>query len=134
MMILCRKSWLLFPPETPLTTTRIPYEESSVYCLENFFSPTSLDVKRLLSLKDYVHHVILEPGDTLIVPHHWWHYVESLEPCLSINTWIPLKIDIEQRINECIVKYLMENFVRTAPKSIRNYILNPNQVKKSYSI
>lgn len=36
------KSWLLFPPETPLTATRVPFEESSVYCKENFFSPFDL--------------------------------------------------------------------------------------------
>lgn len=34
-----RKSWLLFPPEAPLNPTRVPYEETSVYCKENFFSP-----------------------------------------------------------------------------------------------
>lgn len=34
-----RKRWLLFPPEAKLKATRIPYEESSVYCEENFYSP-----------------------------------------------------------------------------------------------
>lgn len=34
--------------------------------------------------------VILSPGDILIVPAHWWHYVESLETSLAINTWIPV--------------------------------------------
>lgn len=123
-----RKSWLLFPPETPLTTTRIPYEESSVYCLDNFFSPSPSDIKKLISLKDYVYYVVLEPNDVLIVPYQWWHYVEAVDHCLSVNAWIPLKIDIEQRINECIVKYLMENFIRTGPQTVREYILNPNQV------
>lgn len=33
------KSWLLFPPNSPLTPTRVPFEESSVYCKQNFYSP-----------------------------------------------------------------------------------------------
>lgn len=38
------KTWLLFPPGSPLTPTRVPYEESSVYCKQNFYSPA--DVKQ----------------------------------------------------------------------------------------
>lgn len=34
-----RKSWLVFPPESGFTATRVPYEESSVYCKQNFYSP-----------------------------------------------------------------------------------------------
>lgn len=37
-----RKSWLLFPPQTPLTVTRVPFEESSVYCKQNFYSPNDM--------------------------------------------------------------------------------------------
>lgn len=37
------KLWLLFPPNERLSPTRVPYEESSVYCNENFYSPKSLD-------------------------------------------------------------------------------------------
>lgn len=39
---------------------------------------------------DFVVQVILEPGDLLYVPRHWWHYVESVgeEPTVSINTWV----------------------------------------------
>lgn len=33
------KSWLLFPPDSSLTPTRVPFEESSVYCKQNFYSP-----------------------------------------------------------------------------------------------
>lgn len=34
--------------------------------------------------------VVLNPGDILIVPANWWHYVENLNTSLTINTWIPL--------------------------------------------
>lgn len=37
------KSWLLFPPGSPLTPTRVPFEESSVYCKQNFYSPATVD-------------------------------------------------------------------------------------------
>lgn len=37
-----RKSWLLFPPESKFHCTRVPYEESSVYCKENFYSPSDM--------------------------------------------------------------------------------------------
>lgn len=38
-----RKSWLLFPPKTPMTATRVPFEESSVYCKQNFYSPSDME-------------------------------------------------------------------------------------------
>lgn len=130
LFIVCfyRKSWHLFAPNTPLTAKRIPYEESSIYCKENFYSPTEEMKKNLEVYKDFVHHVILEPNDVLIVPKNWWHYVEAVDMSLSVNAWIPLKCDFEQQIEECIVKYLIENFVQNSSLHIKTYIVNPNQV------
>ncbi|XP_065371908.1 HSPB1-associated protein 1 [Calliphora vicina] len=123
-----KKSWLLFPPNTPLTTTRIPYEESSIYCKENLYSPF-LDVNAFVEkYKGLAHHVILEPNDVLIVPKHWWHYVEALDISLSVNAWIPLECDLEQQIEECIVKYLIENFIKDCSPTTRKYVMNPNQL------
>lgn len=34
--------------------------------------------------------VILEPGQVLYVPRHWWHFVESLEDSISVNMWIEM--------------------------------------------
>lgn len=30
---------------------------------------------------------VLEPGDVLFIPAHWWHHVTSLDMCISINYW-----------------------------------------------
>lgn len=34
--------------------------------------------------------VDLRAGESLVVPKHWWHYVENHVPSISINTWIEL--------------------------------------------
>lgn len=34
---------MLFPPDTPLSASRVPYEESSVYSEQNFFSPSDFN-------------------------------------------------------------------------------------------
>lgn len=43
VQIFGHKTWLLFPPKTPLTVTRVPFEESSVYCKQNFYSPSDME-------------------------------------------------------------------------------------------
>lgn len=47
---------------------------------------------------------------------------------LSVNAWIPLECDLEQQIEECIVKYLIENFIKDCSPTTRKYVMNPNQV------
>ncbi|KAL9897737.1 HSPB1 associated protein 1 [Glossina fuscipes fuscipes] len=123
-----KKSWLLFPPSTNLTASRIPYEESSVYCLENFYAPHPKEIPELLQLSEHAYQVVAEPNDILIIPRHWWHYVEALETSLSLNSWIPLDVDVESQIEECIVKYLIENFTRNTSANIKEYVMNPNQL------
>ncbi|XP_065085885.1 HSPB1-associated protein 1 isoform X2 [Ochlerotatus camptorhynchus] len=83
-----RKRWLLFPPEAKLKATRVPYEESSVYCEENLYSPEAYS--RVIGVESEAFHVDLEPGMVLIVPPKWWHYVETMEFSLNFNTWIQL--------------------------------------------
>ncbi|XP_028895518.2 HSPB1-associated protein 1 isoform X2 [Zeugodacus cucurbitae] len=125
-----RKSWILFPPNTPLSCTRIPYEESSVYCEENLYAPNLKELQQLTELHEFVYRCILEENDVLIVPRHWWHYVEAIDISLSINYWIPLENDIEEQFKECIVKILIERFVQSGSKEEQKYILNPNQLNE----
>lgn len=122
------KSWLLFPPETPLQSTRIPYEESSVYCLENFYAPAPEKIQHYKALAPYAYHCNLQAGDVLIVPRHWWHYVEALSTSLSVNYWVPLKADMDLALDEFLVKHIVESFVKGESDQLKEYLLNPNQL------
>ncbi|KAL3286101.1 hypothetical protein HHI36_000614 [Cryptolaemus montrouzieri] len=123
VQVLGRKRWLLFPFNEKLKPTRVPYEESSVYSGLNFFSPNSVQDFEDISVCKIV---TLNPGDVLIVPHKWWHYVENLEISISINTWLPLPQDDKERINECLVQMLVTSFTKDLDKEKQDIILNPN--------
>ncbi|XP_076268708.1 HSPB1 associated protein 1 [Rhynchophorus ferrugineus] len=119
------KLWLLFPPEENLRPSRVPYEESSIYSKINFFSPD------ISILKDIGHcyKVILNPGDVLIVPNRWWHYVENLEFAISINTWLPLPTDNVEHIKECITAILVGGIINTQEHNFKRFALNPNMIE-----
>lgn len=53
------------------------------------------DEKRFPNFKNSVFHtIILEPGDVLFLPKKWWHYVQSLEPSISISNFGYTKKDM----------------------------------------
>lgn len=124
-----RKRWHLFPPEdTPfLYPTRIPYEESSVFSKINVVNP---DLKRFPQFQKARRHlVVLHPGQVLLVPRHWWHYVESIDPVtVSINSWIELDEDHQARVEEAITRTVV-CALKTAedPHNTRAW-LNPTEV------
>ncbi|XP_058175003.1 HSPB1-associated protein 1 homolog [Anopheles ziemanni] len=120
-----RKSWILLPPDAKLTSTRIPFEESSVYSKENFYSPSSY--AQLVGVENQVYHTVLEPGMALIVPPKWWHFVENLEPSLNFNTWLSLEKDVDSHISECITKILVQDICNGLPKDMHQFVLNPNE-------
>ncbi|NWI62012.1 HBAP1 protein, partial [Todus mexicanus] len=70
------------------------------------------------------------PFQVLLVPRHWWHYVESIDPItVSINSWIELDADHEARVEEAITRILV-----CAIKSVENpgdgeLWLNPTEVE-----
>ncbi|XP_074603526.1 HSPB1-associated protein 1-like isoform X2 [Brevipalpus obovatus] len=74
-----KKKWTLFPPQdTPnLYPTRIPYEESSVFSEVNFEGINPVKFPLVSRTTPYI--VILEPGDVLYVPSHWWHWVQCVD-------------------------------------------------------
>ncbi len=38
--------------------------------------------------------VILEPGDILFVPQNWWHYVQAIDPSISISNFGYTKFEV----------------------------------------
>uniref|UniRef100_T1HMH0 JmjC domain-containing protein n=1 Tax=Rhodnius prolixus TaxID=13249 RepID=T1HMH0_RHOPR len=119
-----KKVWLLFDPleSNSLSPTRVPYEESSVYSDINFACTCHPfpDIKNARC-------VILQPGDILYVPKHWWHYVENVTSAISVNTWIPVESDTESRVDESLVKFFVSSVVKELDGTDVNKILNPNE-------
>ena len=89
---LSRKKWHLFTPSQSdaLYQTRVPYEESSVFSPVNIAKPDLKKFPQFSTATPYI--VTLGPGDVLFVPRHWWHFVETIETAISVNTWIEMVI------------------------------------------
>ncbi|XP_027492202.1 HSPB1-associated protein 1 isoform X4 [Corapipo altera] len=125
-----RKRWHLFPPGDTsfLYPTRIPYEESSVFSKVNVANP---DLKRFPKFRNSTAHVVtLSPGQVLLVPRHWWHYVESIDPItVSINSWIELDADHEARVEEAITRMLVCAIKSAENPSDGDLWLNPTEVE-----
>ncbi|XP_035231894.1 HSPB1-associated protein 1-like isoform X1 [Stegodyphus dumicola] len=110
--ILGRKKWVLFPPEDSafMYPSRIPYEESTVFSAVNILNP-DLSVHPLFK-NSHPHIVILNPGDALFVPKHWWHFVLCMDDVtVSINNWIKLDSDHESRLEESVTRALMTSLI-----------------------
>ena len=108
-----RKRWTLHPPgEASLLPSRVPYEESSVFGEEpgrakgrgggggggGGAAEAGAEAEGALQ-------VVLEPGEVLLVPRHWWHRVETLSrSSLSVNTWLDAPTDAADRLKEAMVR------------------------------
>ncbi|CAF3734011.1 unnamed protein product [Rotaria sordida] len=121
--IVGKKRWLLFPPNSPIgqLQTRIPYEESSIYI--------DIDPSQLNKFKNIdVYDIILEPGDVLFVPKHWWHFVSSLVfVTISVNSWLEQPDDHVERIKEMLVRQIITSIMMSHDYSSDQW-LNHNEV------
>lgn len=119
----------MYPPEdtSRLEASRIPYEESSVYSRINFERYGMEGVPQIEGTRPHI--VVLEPGDVLYVPRHWWHHVTNLDQVnISINTWLEREEDEEARFQEGLVKFLVGHVSRNLPSETVLDLLNPNEV------
>ncbi|CAN2389094.1 Cupin superfamily protein [Pristimantis euphronides] len=123
-----RKKWLLFPPEdtASLYPTRIPYEESSVFSKVNVVNP---DRRRYPAFSRARPHVVtLLPGQVLVVPRRWWHYVESVDDItISVNSWLELDSDHEARVEEAITRMVVCAFKSAEGAGSSGDWLNPTE-------
>ncbi|TRY84856.1 hypothetical protein DNTS_002292 [Danionella cerebrum] len=123
-----RKRWHLFPPDDTacLYPTRIPYEESSVFSHINVLRP---DIDKFPAfVRARAHTVILQPGQVLFVPRHWWHYVESVDPVtVSVNSWIEMDLDDEARIGEALTRTIVCALKSSPSQDNTDHWLNPTE-------
>ncbi|XP_073501816.1 HSPB1-associated protein 1 isoform X2 [Phyllobates terribilis] len=123
-----RKKWRLFPPEDTayLYPTRIPYEESSVFSRVNVVNP---DGRRHPAFSRARPHVVtLHPGQVLVVPRRWWHYVESVDDVtVSINSWLELGSDHAARVEEAITRTVVCAFKSAEGAESSGDWLNPTE-------
>ncbi|KAM4024251.1 HSPB1-associated protein 1 [Anomaloglossus baeobatrachus] len=123
-----RKKWHLFPPEDTahLYPTRIPYEESSIFSKVNVVNP---DLRRYPAFsRAHPHVVTLHPGQVLVVPQRWWHYVESVDDVtVSINSWLELDSDHAARVEEAITRTVVCAFKSAEGAESSGDWLNPTE-------
>ncbi|KNC84616.1 hypothetical protein SARC_03183 [Sphaeroforma arctica JP610] len=50
--------------------------------------------------------LVLNEGDVLFVPRHWWHAVHSDTTSIAINMWVETAEDHAERVNESVVRLL----------------------------
>jgi lysine-specific demethylase 8 len=81
-----RKRWLLVAPRD---SSRV-YPRGALSGMPNFASvdPERPDYARHPRFRDAtVFAATLDAGDTLFVPHGWWHHTRSLDDAVSMNFW-----------------------------------------------
>lgn len=83
-----------------------------MYSSLNLFCPSAREEDEVLKIEPEARILVLEPGEVLLVPSGWWHYVESMDLSISVNVWLPLDKDRESRLGEAVVKLLVNEIGR----------------------
>lgn len=115
-----RRSFLLFPPEDRVNLY-VEEGQEVVMGSDERQSQSPVDVLRT-SEKVHpkfqqckAHVVVLEPGETLVIPTGWWHFSIALEPCTTLvrKFW-----DKKHRVGICdeVATMLMEQDQRPQAK------------------
>ncbi len=105
------KRWRLWPPNANIISRRIPYEESSIY------GEVSLDNKNILPPPAF--DILLEEGDLLVLPKHWWHHVETIsDESMSVNLWVNRESDQDDRLTEAIVRFAAMGLVDAGSRGL----------------
>lgn len=81
-----RKRWLLFAPEH---SARL-YRRTLLSGMPNFarVDPERPDAARFPRFQDVpAFGATLGPGETLFIPHGWWHHTRSLDDTVAMNFW-----------------------------------------------
>lgn len=60
------------------------------------------------------------------MPKKWWHYVESLETSISMNTWIELDCDHLERVKEALIRTLVSALKKEEGAAEETW-LNPSE-------
>ena len=86
--------------------SRVPYEESSVFGEEpGKVGGGAAEGGAGAAEGKGALRVVLNPGEVLLVPRHWWHRVETLSrSSLSVNTWLEAPTDPVDRVKEALVR------------------------------
>lgn len=91
MQIYGRKQFIVYPPEQEPFLYPSPEKEN----LSLLDSVESLDLEKFpLFAKAESTAFILEPGEMVFVPSHWWHTTRMLTPCITISASVfePIKL------------------------------------------
>lgn len=94
------KRWKIWRPDNHnMLPLRLPFEESSVYSSHD--PRNGHNNGSCVPPPDY--EFVLEEGDVLFVPKHFWHYVETeSDIAVSINVWLQETDDSRDQLSEAI--------------------------------
>lgn len=86
-----RRHFTLFPPEQIANLYPGPFELTPAGTPVSLVDPAAPDLElypRFADAAATAQSALLEPGDAIYIPYHWWHGVDSLEPFnLFVNYW-----------------------------------------------